>query len=189
MITIRSQRKISIKTDKALQDAADAGKAAAKDKTCRACGDHRVLQDAVVPTLASIPLMHINPKHPDEDPMAELLQRHCWEAFVEASPLCAKCKVSPVFHRKMFAEPKLLEVAREAGRKAGREIGGCSVCYLSMHEDYIDGIIVPEIHPTKPLFKIGEYEGELVRALRKAFMDAYNDATLKCCSVCTPDDE
>ena len=192
-MTFRSQQKLYIKTGTPYQDAAAAGEAAANPGKCWACGVHSGLQKIVAPTLSSTPLMSINPHHPDEDPETGSLQKFCWKAFKKASPLCSKCQEFPGFHGKMFADPKLLEVAKEAGKKAGKKAGkefsGCSVCYLSMHEDYIDGIIVPEIHPTKPLFKIGEYEGELVRALRKAFMDAYHDATSKCCSVCTHDDE
>lgn len=155
---------------------------------CWACDDHTGLNSTICQELSKMPLMSINTHHPDEDPETEQLQEFCWESFKEVAPLCCKCEKHPVFREEMFNDPRLVGIATAAGMKFGKENGGCVGCGKFNDEERIALVIVPEIHPTKPLLQLGEYEGKRVHDIQQAFIKAYHQAA-PLCSACQSDEE
>jgi hypothetical protein len=163
-----------------------AGRAAREDGSCWACGKHDELRKVVVPDLSKHPLMGINAQDPFENPDAQDLQESCWGAFKNEAPLCEGCSENPIFATTMYKDPGFFALATEAGNTAGRE-GGCVSCNYFNDEKRMEEIILPEIHPTKPLLQIGKYEGATVHEIQKAFIKAYHQSAPQSCSNCHPD--
>ncbi len=182
--------KLNIKTPNPHQCAWAAGNAAAKShKVCWACGDHSPLKYYVVSELSKDGLLSINALHHDENPETDSLQHFFWEGFKINAPLCESCDRHKIFENEMFTDPTFVEIAKKAGTSAGRENGGCVGCGRFNDQDQMDQVIVQGIHPTKPLLKIGKYEGERVHEIQMAFIEGYHTAAPQSCSYCQPDEE
>ncbi len=143
---------------------------------CWACCDHERILQVKVLELSSAPLLCIYPWLPLEHPDAFKFQCKFWKGYKSVSSLCERCKKYDIFHTKMYQDDAdLYTAATAAGKKfaqnekifVGRDFG--------KKGENMDDVIVPEINPIKPLLKLEEYEGKMVRFFQTAFFEGYKE--------------
>jgi len=159
---------------------------AKSNSACPGCGDFTFLNAVVVPEISDVPILSLKVKH---DPWFDKgLKRTFFKTWNSQQELCESCEEYPIFQKKLFKDPCLIEIASDAGKKFGREEGGCVGCGRFDDERRMEEMIVPEIHPFTPLLALKDYQGgKLLPKLREEFVKAYHKHAPQGCGNCCSD--